>query len=68
MNDAQHIVYGSFWMVCVVAFSPGSFEMYFHVQIKQSCKSEDLCCFSSVDGTRRGRMGLIYIYNNGLEK
>ena len=23
-------------------FSPGSFEMYFHVQIKQSCKSERL--------------------------
>ena len=31
-------------MVCVT-FSQGSFEMYFHVQIKQSCKSGRLVAF-----------------------
>ena len=29
------------WHICV-GFSSGSCEMYFHVQIKQSCKSENL--------------------------
>ena len=36
-------------------FSPGSFEMYFHVQIKHSCKSEKLvvffCCRQDQKGT-----------------
>ena len=34
----------SFWMVYVALF-PASFELYFHVRIKQSCTSENILCF-----------------------
>ena len=44
--------------------------MYFDVQIKQSGKPEKLVVFFCVDRTRRGLVGLkyIYVYINGLDK
>ena len=44
-------------------FSPGRFEMHFHVQIKQPCKSEKLVVFFWYRQDQKGTDGIeIYIY------
>ena len=61
VDDRQCIVYVSSGMV-YVGFSPGIFEVYFHVQIKRSCKSKKKKCFLGADRTRRGLVGLKHVY------
>ena len=48
---------------CTQPLSPGSFELHFHIQIKTVfVNPKNLWCFSGVDRTRMGLVGLKHIF------
>ena len=61
-----HVKIRSGW--CTQPFSPGSFEMYFHVQIKQSCKFERVVvffwCRQDQKGTGEAEIYFLTVWRN----